>query len=159
MKNYNIKNEETAIMKFRGENLFLSNFYEGKVFTYRGHKFTNSEAAFHAEKCWERVDEFELERPSQSKRLGRKVKMREDWEDVKDKIMYDICYAKFTQDRNLLEKLLQTEGRELVEGNTHGDRCWGMTYSQKYKMWIGENRLGIVLMKLREDLKGGIYNE
>lgn len=84
--------------------------------------------------------------------------MREDWEDVKDKVMYNVCYAKFTQDRNLLEKLLQTEGRELVEGNTHGDRCWGMTYSQKYKMWIGENRLGIVLMKLREDLKGEIYN-
>ncbi len=31
MINYQIKNADTAIMSFRGENLFLSNFYEGKV--------------------------------------------------------------------------------------------------------------------------------
>lgn len=152
MKNYEIKDENSAIMQFRGNNMFLSNFYEGNVFIHKGYKFTNTEAAFHAEKCWDRVKEFELERPSQSKKLGRQVEMREDWEEVKDKVMYDVCYKKFSQDKTLLKKLLQTGDRELVEGNRHGDRCWGMTYSQKYNMWIGENRLGIVLMKLREDL-------
>ena len=94
-----------------------------------------------------------MERPSQSKRLGRKVLMRSDWDQVKDKVMYDVCYAKFTQDPALKAKLLATGDRELVEGNTHGDRCWGMTYSQKYGMWIGENRLGKVLMQLRDDLR------
>ena len=153
MKNYNIKNEDTAIMSFRGEYFFLSNFYEGKVFDYRGYKFTNSEAPFHAEKCWDRVKEFEMERPSQSKKLGRKILIREDWDNVKDEIMYNVCYAKFTQDEILKAKLLATGDRELVEGNRHGDRCWGMTYSQKYDLWIGENRLGLVLMKLREDLR------
>lgn len=153
MINYQIKNADTAIMSFRGENLFLSNFYEGKVFTYRGLKFTNSEAPFHAEKCWSRAKDFEMERPSQSKRLGRKVLMRSDWDQVKDKVMYDVCYAKFTQDPALKAKLLATGDRELIEGNTHGDRCWGMTYSQKYDMWIGENRLGKVLMQLRDDLR------
>lgn len=135
MISYAIKNKETAIMSFKGENLFLSNFYEGKVFTYRGYKFTNTEAPFHAEK------------------LGRKVLMRKDWDQVKDQVMYDVCYAKFTQDPVLKAKLLATGDRELIEGNTHGDRCWGMTYSQKYDTWIGENRLGIVLMQLREDLR------
>lgn len=153
MENYNIKNEDTAIMSFRGKYLFLSNFYEGKAFDYRGYKFTNSEAPFHAEKCWDRVKEFEMERPSQSKKLGQKVLMREDWDNVKDEIMYNVCYAKFTQDEELKNKLLATGDRELVEANRWNDKYWGMTYSQRHNMWIGENRLGLVLMRLREDLK------
>ena len=151
MIRYQIKNRNTAIMSFRGEYSFLSNFYEGKVFTYKGLKFNNTEAPFHAEKCWSRAKEFEMIRPLQSKRLGRRVLMRRDWEQIKDRVMYDVCYAKFTQDPVLKAKLLATGNRELVEGNTHGDRCWGMTCSNG--VWIGENRLGKVLMKLREDLR------
>ena len=151
MIRYQIKNRNTAIMSFRGEYSFLSNFYEGKVFTYKGLKFNNTEAPFHAEKCWSRAKEFEMIRPLQSKRLGRRVLMRKDWEQIKDRVMYDVCYAKFTQDPVLKAKLLATGNRELVEGNTHGDRCWGMTCSNG--VWIGENRLGKVLMKLRDDLK------
>ena len=151
MIRYQIKNRNTAIMSFRGEYSFLSNFYEGKVFTYKGLKFNNTEAPFHAEKCWSRAKEFEMIRPLQSKRLGRRVLMRRDWEQIKDRVMYDVCYAKFTQDPVLKAKLLATGNRELVEGNTHGDRCWGMTCSNG--LWIGENRLGKVLMKLRDDLR------
>ena len=151
MIRYQIKNINTAIMSFRGEYSFLSNFYEGKVFTYKGLKFNNTEAPFHAEKCWSRAKEFEMIRPLQSKRLGRRVLMRKDWDQIKDRVMYDVCYAKFTQDPVLKAKLLATGNRELVEGNTHGDRCWGMTCSNG--VWIGENRLGKVLMKLREDLR------
>ena len=151
MIRYQIKNRNTAIMSFRGEYSFLSNFYEGKVFTYKGLKFNNTEAPFHAEKCWSRAKEFEMIRPLQSKRLGRRVLMRKDWEQIKDRVMYDVCYAKFTQDPVLKAKLLATGNRELVEGNTHGDRCWGMTCSNG--VWIGENRLGKVLMQLRDDLR------
>ena len=151
MIRYQIKNINTAIMSFRGEYSFLSNFYEGKVFIYKGLKFNNTEAPFHAEKCWSRAKEFEMIRPLQSKRLGRRVLMRRDWEQIKDRVMYDVCYAKFTQDPVLKAKLLATGNRELVEGNTHGDRCWGMTCSNG--VWIGENRLGKVLMKLRDDLR------
>ena len=151
MIRYQIKNINTAIMSFRGEYSFLSNFYEGKVFTYKGLKFNNTEAPFHAEKCWSRAKEFEMIRPLQSKRLGRRVLMRKDWDQIKDRVMYDVCYAKFTQDPVLKAKLLATGNRELVEGNTHGDRCWGMTCSNG--VWIGENRLGKVLMKLRDDLR------
>ena len=151
MIRYQIKNINTAIMSFRGEYSFLSNFYEGKVFTYKGLKFNNTEAPFHAEKCWSRAKEFEMVRPLQSKRLGRRVLMRRDWDRIKDRVMYDVCYAKFTQDPVLKAKLLATGNRELVEGNTHGDRCWGMTCSNG--VWIGENRLGKVLMKLRDDLR------
>lgn len=153
MKQYEIKDINTAIMHFNKEYFFLSNFYEGKIFIYKEHRFQNAEAPFHAEKCISRIKEFEMERPSQSKKLGRKVLLRNDWEEVKDQVMYDVCYAKFTQDENLKSRLLATGDKELVEGNAHNDRCWGMTYDKNTKSWVGENRLGIVLMKLREDLK------
>ena len=92
-------------------------------------------------------------RPSQSKKLGRQVLLRNDWEEVKDKVMYDVCYAKFTQDEELKNKLLATGNRELIEANLHNDKCWGMVYNNKTRSYEGENRLGIVLMKLRENLK------
>ena len=150
---YTIKNPETAIIKFRNEYLFLSNFYEGKIFTYKGCKFTNTEAAFHSQKDPKRIKEFQMLRPSQSKKLGRKVNLRDDWEEVKDQIMYEVCYAKFTQDLSLKSRLLNTGDVELIEGNNHGDRCWGMTYDLNYKQLIGDNRLGIILMKIRDDLR------
>lgn len=155
--NYNIKDIDSAIMLFRKDYLFLSNFYEGNVFEYKGMRFSNTEAAFHSQKCVPREEEFEMLRPMDSKRLGRRINLRRDWEEVKEKVMYDICYAKFTQDEELRMKLLKTRERELVEGNSHGDRCWGMTFDQKTNQWLGENKLGIVLMKLREDLSDRNY--
>lgn len=151
---YKIKNRETAITRFNGEYLFLSNFYEGKPFKYKGMFFTNSEAAFHSQKCLEREKEFEYLRPSQSKRLGRKVPLRSDWEEVKNDIMYDVCKAKFISDINLLFKLLLTGDSELIEGNFHHDNYWGMTCFDASGDWLkGENNLGQVLMKLRNNLK------
>ena len=141
------------IGRFNGEYLFLSNFYEGKIFEYKEMKFANTEAAFHSQKDLSRQKEFEIMRPAQSKRLGRNVNLRPDWEEVKEQVMYDVCYAKFTQDPDLKAKLLATGNQELVEGNYHNDKCWGMAYSQKEKRWIGDNKLGKILMKLREELK------
>lgn len=141
------------IDRFRGEYSFLSNFYEGKEFTYKEMKFTNAEAAFQSQKDLSRASEFEMLRPSDSKRLGRRVALRQDWEEVKIKVMYEVCYAKFTQDDALRNKLVGTGDKELIEGNFHGDRCWGMILSQKDNKWVGSNLLGKVLMKLREDLR------
>lgn len=151
MKDYIIENKEDAIIGFRNEYFFLSNFYEGEVFEYKGCKFTNGEAAFHSQKCPNKIKKFEMLRPSQSKKLGRNVQLREDWEQIKDEIMYEVCYAKFSQNEFLKNKLLNIKFNELIEFNTWNDKCWGMIY--KDGKLIGENRLGIVLMKLKENLK------
>lgn len=151
--NYIIKDINNAIMFFRGEYSFLSNFYEGKVFEYKGMKFTNTEAAFQSQKDLSREKEFKMLSPAHSKRFGRRVNLRLDWEEVKQQVMYEVCYAKFTQDEDLKNKLLATGDKELVEGNLHGDRIWGMTYYTPNKQWVGTNKLGIILMKIREDLK------
>ena len=67
--------------------------------------------------------------------------------------MYDVCYAKFSQDKNLKRRLLATGDEYLQEGNFHGDFYWGRIYNKEKGEWVGKNNLGKVLMKLREDLR------
>ena len=85
--------------------------------------------------------------PSVAKRKGRKVTLRNDWEEVKFWVMLGVCSAKFTQNKDLAEQLLATGDEELIEGNTWGDRTWGMVNG------TGKNWLGKILMQIREELR------
>ena len=134
------------ISKFEGNYYFLSNFYSAPI-TYNGITYKNNEAAFQAQKCPYRVHEFTDLEPSEAKRLGRRVKLREDWEEVKDRVMYEIVRAKFRQNKLLKMLLLQTGTRTLVEGNWWNDTYWGVCKGK------GENKLGQILMRVREELK------
>lgn len=134
-----------AIDEFRGKYFFLSNFYNVKVM-YNGLSYLNNEAAFQAQKDPTRVKEFLNLNPSEAKRLGRRVKLRADWEKVKDDIMTEIVRNKFTQNKNLMQKLLDTEDEELIEGNTWNDRYWGVCDGK------GKNILGKILMGLRANI-------
>lgn len=135
-----------AITEFRGDNFFLSNFYAAPV-VYQGIRFENNEAAFQSAKCPRRMQEFCRLNPSEAKKLGRRVSLRIDWEEVKLGVMYQVCKAKFTQNQDLAQKLIATGDAELVEGNTWGDRIWGVCDG------IGENNLGKILMSIREELR------
>lgn len=139
-------NTTDAINDFSGTYHFLSNFYVSKV-TYKSLTFTNTEAAFHAMKCPERAEEFCDLSPSEAKRLGRQVKLRPDWEQIKQQVMYEVCSAKFTQNKELGEKLLATGDRELIEGNFWNDRYWGVCDG------FGANNLGKILMRIRKELR------
>ena len=46
--------------------------------------------------------------PDESKRAGKRVKLRSDWEDVKLGIMEEILRAKFTQHEDIAQKLINT---------------------------------------------------
>ena len=138
------------IDSFREEYFFLSNFYEAPV-TYGGRTYLCNEAAFQAQKCMteEEKEPFTAMRPSDSKRAGRRVKLRPDWEQVKVGIMEEIVRAKFTQNDDLKAKLLATGDAALEEGNTWNDTFWGV----HLKNGKGQNHLGKILMKVREELK------
>lgn len=140
------------IDEFSGEYFFLSNFYPSPV-TYGGLRFCNAEAAFQSAKCPHRAEEFCQLNPSEAKRLGRRVHLREDWEEVKSEVMYDVCFRKFTQSHELMEALLTTGDAELIEGNTWGDKVWGVCDG------YGENRLGKILMRIRDELMARILKE
>lgn len=134
------------INKFRGKYYFLSNFYETPV-TWNGLTYLNNEAAFQSAKTFSDRECFTNLDPSSAKKLGRKVQLRSDWENVKDDVMYEICKAKFSQNTELKKRLLSTGNEHLEEGNTWGDKIWGTVNG------IGENRLGKILMRIREELK------
>lgn len=137
-----------VINNFRDKYWFLSNFYPCKI-SYSDCTFNNSEAAFQAMKCPERKHEFENLEPNKAKSLGRKIQLRSDWETVKDKIMEEIVYAKFTQNANLGKLLIDTKDAELVEGTTNwNDKYWGKVENSD-GTWTGKNQLGITLMNVR----------
>ena len=140
------------ISSFRDEYFFLSNFYPVEI-KLDGIVYPNAETAFQAQKTLdveERRKFSMLKNPVQAKRLGRKVKLRDDWEEVKLDIMTEIVSQKFLQHPHLIEMLLQTGDKELVEGNKWGDRFWGVCKGK------GDNHLGKILMKIRDTyiLKG-----
>jgi len=134
---------------FRGAYGFLSNFYHAPV-TWEGLTYLNSEAAFQAAKVLsdeERAAFLYLD-PARAKRMGRRVTLRADWEQVKVGIMEEIVRAKFTQNPELGALLAATGDAQLVEGNTWGDTYWGVD-SRNGK---GSNHLGKILMKVRAEL-------
>lgn len=141
------------ITKFRGANFFLSNFYPTPV-KYQGLTYQNNEAAFQAAKVAntshrnQQVSFTQLT-PAAAKRKGRHVQLRSDWEKVKDQVMFDVVYAKFSGNPTLTKKLLATEDAILVEGNTWHDTYWGYDMRQKR----GQNKLGKILMQVRRELR------
>lgn len=136
------------INEFQGKYRFLSNFWLAPV-QYDGLTYTNNEAAFQAAKTLNPAEraEFTTLGPSEAKKKGRRVTLRSDWEDVKTGIMKQICLDKFTRNQNLREALLATGNEHLEEGNTWGDRIWGTVNG------YGENRLGKILMEVRDILR------
>ena len=89
--------------------------------------------------------------PGEAKRRGRSVKLGGWWEREKRRIMLEIVLWKFAQNESLRAKLAATAPQHLIEGNTWGDRYWGMVPSAS-GLLSGENWLGRILMMAREVL-------
>lgn len=144
------------IMTFRGEYDFLSNMYAAS-FVWDGRAYRNSEAAFQSAKSLDPAvrDTFGNMNGVEAKRAGKKVKLREDWEHVKVEIMEEVVRAKFSQNPELLQRLVDIGDLELVEGNRWHDTFWGVDMTSGK----GENHLGKILMKIRAELGGKAYQE
>jgi ribA/ribD-fused uncharacterized protein len=138
-----------VIDSFAGRNSFLSNFFPCKI-RFEGITYLTSEHAFQAAKTLD-IDERKLialaPTAGKAKRMGRKLKLRRDWDSVRIEIMEAILRIKFS-DPDLLTRLLETGTEELVEGNNWGDRFWGKVNGE------GENQLGKLLMKIRATWDG-----
>lgn len=150
------KNSSKVIDSFRGENYFLSNFYHCD-FEYEGLTYHTAEAAFQAQKCSsveEKIKYTEVKNPVAAKRMGRKEpNLPENWNDISYDIMKKILKAKFTVPE-MKEKLHATGNAKLVEENKHHDNIWGKCYCESClnKHILGLNRLGNILMEVRESL-------
>lgn len=142
-----------VITDFDGEYEFLSNFFATPLL-YEGLKYQSSEAAFQAAKSFAPSEREAISKmsPDKAKLAGRKVKLRSDWEAVKVSIMEEVLRAKFTQNPELMKKLLATGQALLVEGNDWRDTFWGFDVNLGY----GVNMLGQILMKLRAEHQGNL---
>lgn len=141
------------IKEFRNNNYFLSNFFQEGNIEINGFTFLNGEAAFHSFKDLSKQSIFQTLTPSAAKRYGRQVRLRADWDSIKDDIMYQVTKAKFTQNETLRKKLLNTGNKNLVEGNTWHDNYWGSCICPNCQAKEGRNQLGKTLMKVRAELR------
>lgn len=136
------------ISKFDGRYGWLSNFWPAEV-EYDDEMYPSSEHAYQAAKTLdlEARKRIRLEpSPGRVKRMGRRLELREGWEEVKLVVMASILYDKFTRHPDLRQKLIDTGSAELIEGNNWGDRFWGVDGT-------GKNHLGRILMALRDYLR------
>ncbi len=150
------------IDRFNEQYFFLSNFFAvAHGIMLDGERYNTVEAAYQAAKTLDlgwRAKIRMLYHPRDAKRMGKRVPMREDWEQVKLQIMEDLLRQKFT-DSWLREHLIETHPQELIEGNTWGDKFWGAVWeyvylpesTREYGRWVGENHLGKLLMKIRKE--------
>jgi ribA/ribD-fused uncharacterized protein len=133
------------------ENSWLSNFsphgveMDGLWFPTVEHYFQAQK--FHDEDYREKIRIAKT--PAESKTLGRsrKVKLRDDWEEVKEEIMHAACLKKFQAHPELCQRLLSTGDEELIE-SAPNDYFWGCGRNGS-----GQNKLGQILMQVREELK------
>ncbi len=72
--------------------------------------------------------------------------IRADWDDIKDEIMYQAVLKKFQTHESIRERLLATDDKELIE-NAPSDFYWGCGADG-----TGQNKLGKILMRVREEL-------
>jgi ribA/ribD-fused uncharacterized protein len=73
--------------------------------------------------------------------------VRADWPNVKETVMKRALREKFFQNKSILDRLLNTGDEELVHFSNQ-DHFWGRDNNGR-----GENRLGILLMELRNELR------
>ena len=139
------------INRFDGDYRFLSNFCLTPVI-FEGDTYPSIEHAFQAAKTTDKGARMAirgLNSPGKAKRAGRKVALRPEWEIIKNDIMLNLIREKF-KNPELKQKLIDTKDEELVEGNTWGDMEWGKV--EKDGQWVGENKLGKMLMQVRKEI-------
>jgi ribA/ribD-fused uncharacterized protein len=87
--------------------------------------------------------------PSAAAKMGRdrSLPLRNNWESVKEGFMKTALLAKFSQHEDLKILLLSTKDAYLVEASPVDD-YWGWGSDKK-----GKNRLGHLLMEVREELR------
>lgn len=140
-----------TIDSFRGKYAFLSNFSKSPVYLHGGSLYCPTvEHAFQACKTTDMAQRRQIanaQTPGQAKRLGRQVALRVGWDSMRDDVMLELLRQKFAPDSTLADLLLATGDAVLIEGNTWGDRYWGVCNGK------GENRLGELLMQVRDELQ------
>lgn len=153
-----------AIQGFKDEYRFLSNFWYVKVrnnIDNDGIIYPTVEHAYQAAKTLDitaRVYISMLVTPKQAKqetnayiRKGR-IEQRSDWYQINEVIMLELLRFKFLKHPILGRKLRATGDHLLIEMNIWHDNHWGFCTCALCYHQEKQNRLGRLLMRVREEL-------
>ena len=131
----------------------LDNFSSFKV-EWNGYLYSSLEEAYQAasfmtsdEDLVEKIKNSHSADEAQRIAYANRNKQRKDWNEVKVSIMEELLRLKIEQNPYVLKKLLQTKDYLIVEDSPK-DSFWGWGLNRD-----GENNLGKLWMKLREEYK------
>jgi ribA/ribD-fused uncharacterized protein len=138
------------IKQFKEEYDWLSNFYPVQLKVGRL-TYPSVEHFYVGIKCKSFLDRDNIANGNYTagevKKLGRKLEIREDWDEVKLGVMKFGLSIKFNQEP-FKSKLKQTGTQIIQEGNYWNDTFWGVCL----KSGNGQNNLGKLLMEIRDQL-------
>lgn len=146
-KGYKPSDFPDVVDRFKDEYSFLSNRHACRI-VWNGLQYANAEAAFQSSRCAEESLRKTFCGCSADKAAmkGRETVPPDGWESERVDIMESVLRAKFEQNKDLMERLLDTGDKLLINGNSKGETFWGVDlYS-----WRGENTLGKILMAIRD---------
>ena len=146
------------------ENGYLSNWYLSK-FIVDDITYSSMEQYMMYQKaiCFNDIEISEkilsTDDVSKIKRLGREISNYDEnhWNGVRQIIVYEGLIAKFSQNKDLKNKLIETKDCFLAECAVK-DKIWGIGLSMSdpnrfnKDLWNGKNLLGYALMKVRDKL-------
>jgi ribA/ribD-fused uncharacterized protein len=146
------------IDRFIGEFAFLSNFAACAVkYGDPDEEPTTYGSVEHAFQAAKTLDNDSRERlkeigsPLTAKRYGRRVRMRDGWDEMRVGVMRDLLRQKFTSEP-FRSQLRSTGSRDIVEGNTWHDQLWGDCICEAHAPDPGQNLLGRLIMEIRAEL-------
>lgn len=127
----------------------FSNYSLHPVTTELG-TFPTSEAAYQAYKDPTNNEYIEKQKnaksPAMSKYIGKHCKLRDDWDNCKIHIMYNVLSLKIKQNPDVKHNLINTGLRPLIE-HTRNNYFWGDGGDGS-----GKNNIGKLLCKIRNKL-------
>jgi ribA/ribD-fused uncharacterized protein len=145
--------KDKPIDEFRNANYFLSNDSPSPV-VFERVRYPTVTHAFAAARTLNETDRRRIagiESPAEAQREARKLEVRPDWGKVQDPIMLALVRQKFQTEREK-SRLQGTGNATLIHGNTLGDQTWG----KDRKSGQGDNKLGNILMKVRDENARGV---
>ncbi len=145
------------IRKFEKEYAWLSNFEPCSI-VLDGITYPSVEHAYMSAKSndvrWYLKCTDESISPGTIKKMSKHILVVHNWDAIKVEVMRECLNQKFRQEP-FKTMLLETGDTYIQEGNFWGDTFWGVDLNSK----TGENRLGKMIMEIRENLKFEQENE
>lgn len=151
------KKEDSCIFKKNNDEFGgLSNMATGFEIKINNNKIRTSEALYqacrfpHLPDLQERI--FEQKSPMNVKMISNanKSKSREDWEDIRIKVMKWCLNVKLAQNFISFGSVLNETGLNNIVENSSKDNFWGAIPDENENIFIGKNALGRLLMDLRQ---------